>query len=652
MCSGSRQALKPRRVRADIRAGSIEGVAMRFGRKLAIILVVLTLVPVVGTALLVSSLVSGRIAAQVDGRLDTALAGPLAAYRSEVEQSRLLARRIASDRDVQVAFAQGSAHGLALGALAEPPFNVALIESGRTLAGSTAPVVGWRTSVAVGRPSAGRRVVLTLPLDPGSLRGLAARAPLQPDVRLMLLTRKGGRQPVLLPLDRPGRLRVSGTAYRGLAVALPVTGRTPAYLVAGYRQDKLDGQIAAARWRVAAPAIVIGILLLALSLVTAARISRALRTLAERASALVDTTDAEDGDELTELSTVLDTISTRLDDKADELELERSRLRRTLSGYGETLAATHDMDALLSALLGTALQATRARGGRVLLHDPERGRAVEQVRVGSARGSRADLPMMVKAGLGLEGMALRTLGVQSSDVPRPILAAPIVLGDEALGVVTVVDPEAGSFATDDSGTLASLAQQAGVAIRNVHRHEQAQRAAASDGLTGLANRRHFYDSLRAELERSGRFGHPLGLVLLDVDNFKRINDTRGHLAGDAVLKDVASVLASSVRDVDLAARYGGEEFAVLLPETDAEGAARLAERLRAAIEAHTVSYEDGPIEGVTASFGVACCSAPSGDGFAGQTALIGAADAALYRAKNTGKNRVVAAADTALRGVA
>jgi diguanylate cyclase (GGDEF)-like protein len=389
------------------------------------------------------------------------------------------------------------------------------------------------------------------------------------------------------------------------------------------------------------------IVLVVLALIAASRISRALGALADRAAALVGDDAPIVGDELDGLSVALETMSSTLDSKLDELEEERSRLRRTLSGYGETLAATHDMEALLQALLGTALQATRARGGRVLLHDGERGRAAETVRVGSARGSRADLPMMVKPGLGIEGAALATGEVQSSELPRPILAAPIVHGEEPIGVVTVVDPEDGGFAGEDAGTLASLAAQAGVAIENVRRHELAQQAAVSDGLTGLANRRHFYDRLRAEHERALRFGHPLALVLLDVDNFKKINDSRGHLAGDAVLAEVGAVLSSSVREIDLAARYGGEEFAVLLPETDGEGAARLAERLRAAIAARTVPFEEGPIEHVTASFGVACV-APGGDSFAGQTGLIGAADAALYQAKSSGKNCVVVAGRAAL----
>ncbi len=627
---------------------------MRFRQKLSIVLLVLTLVPVCGTAVLVSTLLADRVSAGVDARLGTALAGPLAAYRSEVDQSRPLVRRIAQDRDVQAAFAQGSAKGLDLSHLVEPPFRVALVDHGRVLAGSPRIDVGWRTSVAVGRPQAGRRVVLTLPLDAGSLRPLARRAPLQPHVRLLLIAGRGGAQPTMLPLDRAGALAVAGTRYRGLAVALPVSGRRPAFLVAGYPQARLDAELARVRRRVAVPALLLALLLGALALVAAARISRALTTLTRRATELVGELPPsdEDGDELTELSHALDTISTSLESTSDELELERSRLRRTLSGYGETLAATHDMDALLSALLGTALQATRARGGRVLLHDGERGRAAECVRVGTAQGSRADLPMMIKPGVGLEGVALASGAVQSTNVPRPLLAAPIVHDGEPIGVVTVVDPD-GGFAAEDAGTLASLAAQAGVAIANVRSHEEAELAAVSDGLTGLANRRHLYDCLRSEQERSQRFGHPLSLVLLDVDNFKRINDTRGHLAGDAVLCAVASVLRSSVREIDLAARYGGEEFAVLVPETDAEGAAHLAERLRQAIEARVVEFEDGPISGITASFGVACCPGrTNGDGFAGQTALIGTADAALYEAKKSGKNRVVVADGAALAGAA
>jgi diguanylate cyclase (GGDEF)-like protein len=162
--------------------------------------------------------------------------------------------------------------------------------------------------------------------------------------------------------------------------------------------------------------------------------------------------------------------------------------------------------------------------------------------------------------------------------------------------------------------------------------------AATDSLTGLANRRSLDDELALEWRRAERVGDPLALVLIDLDNFKSVNDERGHQAGDAVLRRVAAILDSGARNADLAARYGGEEFALLAPETDLLGATKLADRLRGDLEAATIELPDGRELSVTASFGVAVKGT-----FDRPEQLIAAADEALYEAKRTGKNRVVAA---------
>ena len=140
-----------------------------------------------------------------------------------------------------------------------------------------------------------------------------------------------------------------------------------------------------------------------------------------------------------------------------------------------------------------------------------------------------------------------------------------------------------------------------------------------------------------ELERSRRFETPLGLVMVDIDDFKQVNDSYGHQQGDEVLAQVAGVLRDLSRDLDAPARYGGEELAVVLPQTDADGAALLAERMREAVDALQIPRVRGRgTLSVTASFGVA--SVP--DAAADSGGLIAAADAALYEAKRAGKNRV------------
>ncbi|MFT3957007.1 MAG: diguanylate cyclase [Piscinibacter sp.] len=159
--------------------------------------------------------------------------------------------------------------------------------------------------------------------------------------------------------------------------------------------------------------------------------------------------------------------------------------------------------------------------------------------------------------------------------------------------------------------------------------------ASRDGLTGLFNRRAADDRLANEIARHRRSGRALGVVLLDVDHFKRVNDTHGHAAGDEVLHEVACRLVGASRSTDFVARFGGEEFLVLLPETDADGAAVAAEKLRAAIEAGPI----GAVGRVTASLGL-CVDAQA---HGGATAALKAADEALYDAKTAGRNRVVRA---------
>jgi len=159
--------------------------------------------------------------------------------------------------------------------------------------------------------------------------------------------------------------------------------------------------------------------------------------------------------------------------------------------------------------------------------------------------------------------------------------------------------------------------------------------ATTDSLTGLANRWTFDEELALEWRRAERVGDPLALILFDLDNFKTINDTHGHQGGDEVLRVVGEVLAASVRQVDLAARYGGEEFAVIVPETDLDGAIDLAERLRKALENEEIELQNGTRLSVTASFGAVV----KGD-LPGGEKLVAAADERLYEAKRAGKNRV------------
>jgi two-component system cell cycle response regulator len=158
-----------------------------------------------------------------------------------------------------------------------------------------------------------------------------------------------------------------------------------------------------------------------------------------------------------------------------------------------------------------------------------------------------------------------------------------------------------------------------------------------DGLTQIFNRRYFEETLEREISRCNRYGRVMSLVLIDIDHFKQINDTYGHLAGDYILKQIASTIRTKVRREDVFARYGGEEFALLLPEVDPKGALSMAEKARKLVESQHFEFDKQHIA-VTISVGVATLAASQKD----PADLVRHADTKLYEAKTSGRNRVCA----------
>ena len=188
-----------------------------------------------------------------------------------------------------------------------------------------------------------------------------------------------------------------------------------------------------------------------------------------------------------------------------------------------------------------------------------------------------------------------------------------------------------------------LSESIGTTISNLRLRDSLKDLSIRDALTGLFNRRHLQETLSLELPRAARSSTPLSLIILDLDNFKKFNDTFGHDAGDAVLRALGGAITRNLRQGDVAFRYGGEEFMVLLPQSSQTQAAAIAERVRTAIEALRLVYDGRSLGGFSASLGVA--TFPD----CGETAeaLILAADRALYSSKATGKNRVSFAAEAA-----
>ena len=168
-------------------------------------------------------------------------------------------------------------------------------------------------------------------------------------------------------------------------------------------------------------------------------------------------------------------------------------------------------------------------------------------------------------------------------------------------------------------------------------HEQMYESALRDGLTKLFNKRYFHDRLDGELRFAQRHQTALALLLLDVDHFKQVNDTRGHLVGDVVLAAIGEIMSEAVRNEDVVARFGGEEFAIISRSTDLAGARVLAERLRKTVEGAMIDAEDGAPIRITISVGIAIYPAVDAKE---PDELIDAADKALYRAKSAGRNRI------------
>jgi diguanylate cyclase (GGDEF)-like protein len=215
----------------------------------------------------------------------------------------------------------------------------------------------------------------------------------------------------------------------------------------------------------------------------------------------------------------------------------------------------------------------------------------------------------------------------------------VTAGSDVLGVLCVTDRDGDvALSVDDVADLGILLAPVALALVRERTQRQAQffaQAAIVDPSSGLFNRPYFQSRLQEELQRSTRQNTPVSLLMLDIDSFKSINDTFGHLAGDTVIKDVADILKSSVRVFDVCARYGGEEFAVVMPGSSLDSATAIAERIRQRI--HSYHSTDRALSAlrVTVSIGVAE-SGPLGS----VREVIERADAALYAAKRAGKNRV------------
>jgi diguanylate cyclase (GGDEF)-like protein len=219
------------------------------------------------------------------------------------------------------------------------------------------------------------------------------------------------------------------------------------------------------------------------------------------------------------------------------------------------------------------------------------------------------------------------------DETRPVAVVPFVYQLRFMGVLMVrSDEPTRIWQESELLLLRTVADQVAVAVNHARLFTQMQQLALTDGLTGCVNRRSFEMQLERDLRLATRMRQPVSLIMLDIDHFKRVNDSHGHDAGDAALRFLADVLRDELRGVDTAARYGGEEFAVILPQANLDGALIVAERLRARLEGTEVPG----IGHITASFGIATFPLHANS----RNQLVSTADRALYDAKRAGRNRV------------
>jgi diguanylate cyclase (GGDEF)-like protein len=216
---------------------------------------------------------------------------------------------------------------------------------------------------------------------------------------------------------------------------------------------------------------------------------------------------------------------------------------------------------------------------------------------------------------------------------RSEMCVPLIFFGERLGVLALESAKVAAFDETDVPPLESVADICAAAIQNAHHFRNVKDMAYIDGLTGIHNRRFFEQRMAEEVERAERFAASMSLIMVDIDNFKRLNDEFGHLLGDEVLRGVSGILKEQLRKIDVLCRYGGEEFVVILAETSAPIATAVAEKLRRLVEGH---HFPGVPRPVSISAGVAEYPLHGKN----RDELVAAADAAMYMAKQAGRNRV------------
>lgn len=337
------------------------------------------------------------------------------------------------------------------------------------------------------------------------------------------------------------------------------------------------------------------------------------------------------------------------------LNKERQRLTKELSALRLIISeinSTLELDKVLDLIIQKAIQVVKAERGSLMLFDHKK----EELYIkSSVRLSKKTVSAVrIKPGEGIAGWVFKEgkplLVKEGEKDPRfkkfenedeelkSIISVPLKIKDQVIGAINVDNKRKGDFFNkDDLRLLSTFANQAAIAIQNAKLHQEIKQLAITDDLTGLYNFRYIKDRLDEEVKRAQRFKHLLALIMADIDHFKEFNDNYGHLAGNKVLQNIADILRSNIREVDIVGRFGGEEFIIILPEANKKEAHKIAERIRIKVEDYNfINKKSHPNEKVTLSLGVTSCFQES----ITPQGLIYKVDQALYQAKRRGRNRV------------
>ena len=338
------------------------------------------------------------------------------------------------------------------------------------------------------------------------------------------------------------------------------------------------------------------------------------------------------------------------------LELQRRNDElATLVEIGKTLTSTLDRENVLNVIMEKVSLLFRAKTWSLLLTDEATGDLIFEIAVSdkntNLKGIRLAKGEGIAGRVAESGKPLLTSDVHNSPYFSPhsagqatahetgsIICVPLKIQERILGVIELVNTDNDSL-FDESALpiLTTIADYVAIAIENAKYFEKINQLIITDDLTGLYNSRHFNQLIEYETERSLRYDNALALVFFDLDYFKRVNDTHGHLVGSRMLTEVGELVRRYTRKVNLAARYGGDEFVILLPSADKKSAVAMANGLLNNLRNHPFKADDGTPISLTASFGVASMPEDTKD----RKELIYLADKAMYRVKETTRNAVL-----------